>query len=90
MHDASFKNHVLTFKASSSSEPVFIAARTPTSADQCKHDGYTQYGIFRNQGDCVANTTPNQKRPHLDQDNRRCSRGGPCLRSAHVSVRSST
>ena len=26
----------------------------PTSADQCKKDGWKTYGIFKNQGDCVS------------------------------------
>ena len=26
----------------------------PTSADQCKKDGWQEYGIFKNQGDCVS------------------------------------
>ena len=26
----------------------------PTSAEQCKRDGWRRYGIFKNQGDCVS------------------------------------
>jgi hypothetical protein len=28
--------------------------RLPTSADQCKKDGWKSYGAFKNQGDCVS------------------------------------
>lgn len=26
----------------------------PTSVDQCKKGGWEQYGVFKNQGDCVS------------------------------------
>ena len=26
----------------------------PTTKDQCKNDGWKQYGVFKNQGDCVS------------------------------------
>lgn len=42
------------FTTSTTGEPVFVAARTPTAAEQCKANGFTQYGIFKNQGDCIA------------------------------------
>lgn len=31
-----------------------LAPPRPTSADQCKKDGWQAYGIFKNQGDCVS------------------------------------
>ena len=26
----------------------------PTSKDQCKHNGWKTYGVFKNQGDCIG------------------------------------
>lgn len=50
----STKEHVMNFMSSSTSAPVFVAALTPTSKDQCVSGGYQQFGIFKNQGDCIA------------------------------------
>ena len=33
---------------------VYKVNPMPTSADQCKKDGWKQYGVFKNQGDCVS------------------------------------
>lgn len=33
---------------------TFTLPPRPTSVDQCKHDGWVAYGIFKNQGDCVS------------------------------------
>jgi hypothetical protein len=33
---------------------VVTPAPMPTSKDQCKDDGWRQFGVFRNQGDCVS------------------------------------
>jgi hypothetical protein len=33
---------------------VVISVPSPTSADQCKKDGWQTFGIFKNQGDCVS------------------------------------
>ena len=35
----------------------------PTSADQCKKGGWSTYGIFRNQGDCVSFVATKGKNP---------------------------
>jgi len=36
----------------------------PTSADQCKHDGWRSYGdMFKNQGDCVSFVVTNGNNP---------------------------
>ncbi len=34
--------------------PVPLGVDSPTSADQCKKDGWKSYGVFKNQGDCVS------------------------------------
>ncbi|HSX15504.1 MAG TPA: choice-of-anchor C family protein [Candidatus Saccharimonadales bacterium] len=33
---------------------VAISLDAPTSKDQCKNDGWKDYGVFKNQGDCVS------------------------------------
>ncbi|HET7568827.1 MAG TPA: hypothetical protein VFJ91_12605 [Gaiellaceae bacterium] len=33
---------------------VYRVNPRPTSEDQCKKDGWKQYGVFKNQGDCVS------------------------------------
>jgi hypothetical protein len=33
----------------------------PTSADQCKNNGWVAYGVFKNQGDCVSYVATNGK-----------------------------
>jgi hypothetical protein len=33
---------------------VHDAPALPTSKDQCKNGGWRQYGVFKNQGDCVS------------------------------------
>ena len=38
-----------------------LAPPRPTTADQCKKDGWKQYGIFKNQGDCVSWVATNGK-----------------------------
>jgi hypothetical protein len=38
-----------------------LAPPRPTSADQCKKDGWQAYGIFKNQGDCVSFVATNGK-----------------------------
>jgi hypothetical protein len=40
-----------------------LAPPRPTSADQCKKDGWQAYGIFKNQGDCVSYVATNGKNP---------------------------
>lgn len=33
---------------------VFVAPRLPTTEEQCKNGGWQQYGVFKNQGECVS------------------------------------
>jgi hypothetical protein len=33
---------------------VTDAQPAPTSTQQCKNSGWRQYGVFKNQGDCVS------------------------------------
>lgn len=33
---------------------VKLAVDAPTNKDQCKNDGWKEYGVFKNQGDCVS------------------------------------
>ena len=33
---------------------VFVGLRNPTSVEQCKNNRFTEYGLFNNQGDCIA------------------------------------
>lgn len=40
---------------------VETAAAQPTDKDQCKKDGWKDYGIFKNQGDCVSFVATNGK-----------------------------
>jgi len=35
----------------------------PTNKEQCKKDGWRQYGVFKNQGDCVSFVATNGKNP---------------------------
>jgi PA-IL-like protein len=42
------------FGDNSGSFTVNIAPALPTSKDQCKNGGWEQYGVFKNQGDCVS------------------------------------
>jgi hypothetical protein len=35
----------------------------PTSLDQCKSGGWRQYGVFKNQGDCVSFVVTGGKNP---------------------------
>jgi hypothetical protein len=42
---------------------VTDAPATPTSKDQCKNGGWRNYGIFKNQGDCVSFVPTKGKNP---------------------------
>lgn len=33
---------------------VSVSTDAPTNKDQCKNDGWKEYGVFKNQGDCVS------------------------------------
>jgi choice-of-anchor C domain-containing protein len=33
---------------------VSVAVEAPTNKDQCKNDGWKEYSVFKNQGDCVS------------------------------------
>jgi sugar lactone lactonase YvrE len=38
-------------------------ARMPTNKDQCKHNGWRAFGVFKNQGDCVSFVATGGKNP---------------------------
>ncbi len=33
---------------------IIVPPPMPTDGSQCKKDGWEQYGVFNNQGDCVS------------------------------------
>ena len=42
---------------------VIDAPPLPTSKDQCKNGGWRNYGVFKNQGDCVSFVATGGKNP---------------------------
>lgn len=42
---------------------TFIVPPLPTNKDQCKHGGWTAFGRFKNQGDCVSFVSTKGKNP---------------------------
>jgi hypothetical protein len=42
---------------------VTVQAALPTGKDQCKHGGWRDFGVFRNQGDCVSFVATGGKHP---------------------------
>jgi hypothetical protein len=51
--DCSFGNPVDVAEVISGQIRIVDAPPLPTSADQCKKDGWRQFPGFKNQGDCV-------------------------------------
>jgi hypothetical protein len=61
-------NHIWMSKHSDMSSITFLGTpppefNLPTSKDQCKKDGWKNYGIFKNQGDCVSFVATHGKNP---------------------------
>jgi hypothetical protein len=42
------------FNESFTSDLSAAQPELPTSSDQCRNDGYSTYGVFKNQGDCLS------------------------------------
>lgn len=46
---------------------VVMTQWLPTSADQCKKDGWKDFGVFKNQGDCVSFVSTGGSNPPANQ-----------------------
>ena len=42
---------------------VSVTQELPSTKDDCKHDGWKKYGVFKNQGDCVSFVATHGKNP---------------------------
>ena len=51
------------FPSSVTVTPLPVRPFLPTSKDQCKHSGWRNYGVFKNQGDCVNFVETGGKKP---------------------------
>jgi|CXWL01.1.fsa_nt_gi hypothetical protein len=42
---------------------IVVPPPMPTDVDQCKQGGWEQYGVFKNQGDCVSYVVTEGRNP---------------------------